>query len=247
MDLKKKEDIEINYWKESKSESPEKFLAGNFLNKTQECRHFNYKIEKYISLFRNSKKILEVGSGQGWASCYMKKFYLKNAHFTVTDISPYALESLKYWEQIFQVKIDKSFAAKSYEIDEPENQYDLIFCYSAAHHFVKYKETLIELKRLVKKGGHILFLYEPTSSKLFYSLYLRYVNKMPHSTPEDVIIPKKIQKICDEIDLEYTNFYDSNQTIKRSFIIATYFKVLRIFKFLQPYVPSSSDLIFTKK
>ena len=219
MDLKIKEDIEINYWKESKSESSDKFLAGNFLNKTQECRHFNYKIERYFHLIRNSEKILEVGSGQGWASCYMKKFHLPQSHFTVTDISPYALESLKYWEQVFQVKIDQSFAAKSYEIGEAKNQYDLIFCYSAAHHFVKYKETLIELKRLLKKDGHIIFLYEPTSSKLFYALYLRYVNIMPHSTPEDVIVPKQIEQICDEIDLNYNNNYDPHQSIKRSNIM----------------------------
>ena len=247
MNLKEKEEEEINYWKSSEFESAEKFTKENFLNKMQECRHFDYKVNKYSEFIRQKKQVLEIGAGQGWASCFLKKYYLPEAQFTVTDISPYAIKSLAHWEDFFKVKIERSYPTKSYEINEKDGQFDLIFCYAAAHHFVLLKETLIELKRILKDNGHILFLYEPTASNLFYPMYYYYVNKMPHSTPEDVIVPSRIRSICSGIDLKYRNIYDPNQSILRSIPIGIYFKLLGKMPFLQKVLPSSSDLIFTKQ
>jgi len=244
--LSEKEKIEINYWRDSHFESPKTFTKGNLINKIQECKIFDYKINKYLELFRDKNSVLEIGAGQGWASCFLKKYYLPSSDFTVTDISPYAIESIKNWESFFDVKIDKYYPSKSYELSEGNRQFDLIFCYAAAHHFVLIEETLIELKRLLSDDGHILFLYEPTSSKFSYPLHHYYVNKIPHSTPEDVLIPSKIKSMCSKIGLKYENHYDPNQMIIRNIPIAIYFSFLRILPFLQKLLPSSSDLIFYK-
>lgn len=246
MEIRQKEKLEIDYWRDSRIESPKVFSKANFLNKVQECRNFDYKIRKHRKLIKSKKSILEVGAGQGWASCFLKKYYLPNSIFTVTDISPHAIESTNYWESLFDVKIDKAYSAKSYELDENDYQFDFIFCYAAAHHFVMYERTLIELKRVLKKGGHIIFFYEPTCSKLFYPIHYYYVNNIPHHTPEDVIIPSQIESICSRIGLNYTNQYDPNQVIIRNLGIGFYFSFLRKFPFLQNILPSSSDLIFHK-
>lgn len=247
MDLDKKEKIEIEYWQETRFENPRVFTASNFLNKTNEARHLHYKLGKYKEHIKGKKNILEIGAGQGWASCFMKRFVLKQSHFTVTDISPHAIEGLKFWEETFNVDIDHFEALRSYEVNQLGQKFDLIFCYAAFHHFVKYKETLESLKSILSDEGTILFLYEPTSSQIFYPLYYKYVNAMPHSTPEDVLIPKEIAKICKDVGLNYTNFYDSKQTIYRSFTTSFYFKILRILPFLSKVLPSSSDMLFTKK
>ncbi len=247
MNLEEKEQSEINYWCKDGFESFKKFTKLNFLTKTRQCHHLDYKINKYLDLINSKKNILEIGAGQGWASCYLKKFYLPEAHFTVTDISPYALESLPYWQDVFQISIDNSFPAKSYQTDTPDQSFDLVFCYRSAHHFVLYEETLNELKRIIKEDGVIIFLYEPTCSRLLYPLHKYYVNKIPHSSPEDVIVPSRIRKICKKIGLNYSNNYDAHQTIQRGIVLRTYFGFLKIFKFLQPLLPSSSDLVFTKK
>ena len=247
MNLSEKEQSEIEYWRKDGFESSKQFTALNFLTKTQQCHHLDYKIKKYLNLFKNKNNILEVGAGQGWASCYLKKFYLPNAHFTVTDISPYALESLHYWEQVFQISIDEYFEAKSYQISAPDQSFDLIFCYRSAHHFVLYEETLADLKRLLKKDGVILFLYEPTCSRLLYPIHKFYVNKIPHSSPEDVIVPSNIKQIANKLRLNYFNYYDAHQTIHRGGFQSLYFRFLKTFKFLQPLLPSSSDLVFSIK
>ncbi|MBT8232342.1 MAG: class I SAM-dependent methyltransferase [Saprospiraceae bacterium] len=245
LDLEKKENIEINFWRDSPEEGPSKFTKANFLNKTQEASHLDYKLQKYKSIINNKTDVLEIGAGQGWASCFTKKYYLPFAKFTVTDISSYAVDSIKYWEDIYKVKIDQSLACKSYEIPIADASFDLIFCYAAFHHFVKHKETLAELKRLLKPNGHIIFLYEPTSSSLFYKLYYKYVNWAPHSTPEDVIVPKRVKKMCKDLNLYYVNKYDSHQTINRSLVTTLYFKFLKTFSFLKTILPSSSDLLIS--
>jgi SAM-dependent methyltransferase len=247
MDLDKKERLEIEYWRDSASESPETFTKDNLLNKLQECRNLDYRIQKHWSIINGKRKILEIGAGQGWASCFLKKFYLPKSHFTVTDISPFAVQSVKYWETLFNIEIDKKYPCKSYEIQEKNDSFDFIFCYSAAHHFKLYRETLVELQRILKTGGHIIFFYEPTCSRLFYPLHMTYVNNAPHVTPEDVIIPSEIKKISDNINLQFKNEYDPNQIILRSIPLGIYFKFLKTFPFLQKWLPSSSDLVFRKR
>ncbi len=244
MKLEDKEQLEINFWKESKHESPSNFTNENLVNKLNECKNFDYKVNKYKELIVNKKNILEIGAGQGWASCYLKKHFLPQAKYTTTDISKYAIDSLVHWENHFDVKIDKAYPSKSYDINEESNSFDLIFCYAAAHHFVLIKKTLEELKRLLTKDGHIIFFYEPTSSKFFYPFFYKYVNKMPHSTPEDVIIPSLVRSYCREIGLEYQNNYDPNTIVQRGFVTGKYFDFLKKFKFFQKFLPSSSDLVF---
>lgn len=246
MKLSEKEQIEIDYWKDSPSENSKQFSRGNFLNKTSEARQFNYKINRHKKVFKNKKNILELGAGQGWASCYLKKFVLPQSHFTVTDISIYAIESLKYWENVYDVKIQNKLACRSYEVPLRDQSFDLIFCYAAAHHFVKMDETIMECERLLIPGGQIIFLYEPTCSAWFYPLHYKYVNTAPHSTPEDVLIPKHIKRVAEKYDLEFVNFYDPHQVFIRSVMIHFYFKLLKTIPFLQRILPSSSDLIFTK-
>lgn len=245
--LEKKEQIEIEFWEKSQFESPKHFSPQNLNNKLQECVNLDYKINKYLPYVSGKKNVLEVGSGQGWASCYMKHKFLPDANFTVTDISKFAVESVRYWEEHFDVKMTKTYASKSYSIGEQDESFDLIFCYSAAHHFVLIEETLTELKRLLTKDGHIIFFYEPTCSLLLYPLFYRYVNSMPHSTPEDVLIPSKIKRMCKTIGLQYENNYDTKVVIDRNKRTTQYFNLLNSFPFLQHLVPSSSDLVFQLK
>jgi ubiquinone/menaquinone biosynthesis C-methylase UbiE len=246
IDLSQKEQVEIDFWKNSPKENPEVFSRGNFLNKTREARQFNYKINRHKKVFRKKKNILELGAGQGWASCYLKKFLLPNSHFTVTDISIYAIESLPYWEKVYDVKIDNKLACKSYEVPLRDGSFDLIFCYAAAHHFVKLDETIKECQRLLMPGGQMIFLYEPTCSRLFYPLHFKYVNTAAHNTPEDVLIPGEIKKLAKKHELKFVNHYDAHQTLIRSIPIHLYFRFLKALPFLQKTLPSSSDMVFTK-
>ncbi len=246
MELQEKEKIEIEFWKNSASENPSVFTVENFINKNRQAEILLKKINKHDLRKTNPKNILELGAGQGWASCLMKKFIFPQASCIVTDISPYAIESIPYWEKVYQIKIDKAVACKSYQLPFPDDSFDFIFCYAAAHHFVEIEKTLSEVKRVLTKGGQCIFFYEPTCSKLFYPLHLKYVNGQRPEVPEDVLIPSELKKISENIGLKFENHYDHSSQTTDSLVMKLYFTLLNTVPLIKKILPSSSDLRFTK-
>ena len=142
--LDEKEQIEIDFWKNSKDENPNVFTIKNILNKLSEARVFYAIFKKYRNLFEDAQVILELGGGQGWASCMIKRELNRKVY--LSDISEYAIASLKYWEKMFGVKLNDSFACKAYDIPLEDDSVDLIFCFAAAHHFVEHEKSLKEIK-----------------------------------------------------------------------------------------------------
>lgn len=246
MDLKEKEKIEIEFWKNSQFENPNSFSLANFLNKTSHFKTLHSKINKHQNHFKNASSVLELGAGQGWASSFMKRWVVPNASMTVTDISPYAIESVKYWEEVFDIQIEETKACKSYDLPFEDNKFDLIFCYAAAHHFVKQEETLSEIYRVLKPSGKCVYLYEPTCSKLFYKIHFNYVNRQRPDIPEDVLIPKEMIKLGEKLNFKVEHHFDHKSQETNSIAMSLYFKFISTFSFLQRILPSSSDFIFIK-
>lgn len=247
MDLKEKERIEIEFWKNSQTENPSTFTMGNFLNKINNISILHSKISRYQKHFNGIDSCLELGAGQGWASAFIKRWIAPQAKMTVTDISPYAVESVKYWEQFYDIKVENALACKSYDLPFEDSSMDLVFCFAAAHHFVKLEETLAEAYRVLKPSGKCLFLYEPTSHRITYKLHLNYVNSTNPSTPEDILIPKEIKKMGESLNFEVEHYYDHRSQNPKSLVMSLYFKILSSFTFLQRILPSSSDFIFIKQ
>lgn len=247
MDLKEKEQIEIEFWKNNKYENPSVFTLNNFLNKINQISILNAKINNHKKHFQGIESCLELGAGQGWASSFIKRWIAPQAKMTVTDISPYAVESVKYWAEFYDIEIEQALACKSYELPFEDNSIDLVFCFAAAHHFVKLDETLAEVYRVLKPSGKCLFLYEPTSHRLTYKLHLNYVNSTNPSTPEDILIPKEIIKMGEALNFKVDHHYDHKSQNPRSLVMSLYFKIISTFGFLQKLLPSSSDFIFIKQ
>jgi SAM-dependent methyltransferase len=144
------------------------------------------------------------------------------------------------------VKLENSYACKSYDIHEADSSFDLIFCFSAAHHFLAHKRTLTELKRVLKPGGSAIYLFEPTSPKYLYSLAYQRVNAKRPEVPEDVLVPSKLQKIAEDLGLDFqVDFYPTHKG--RGPIATAYYPVLARIGFLQALLPCTANFIFTKK
>ena len=118
--IQTKQSIEIEYWRNSKTENPESDSINNIINKFSEASIFLDCLNCYKSKLVDEGRVLELGAGQGWASCIYKKLYPKT-HITVTDISKYAIMSVNKWEKMLEVKIDNAYACKSSEINEDDN------------------------------------------------------------------------------------------------------------------------------
>jgi len=236
---------EIEFWKNSEYESPSNFSIQIVAHKLAEARIFLEKIKENEHFFKNSNSILEIGAGQGWASCILKKLYPYNDIYC-SDISKYAIESLKHWEKLFQVKVDKEIICKSYKIPLPDNSMDTIFCFQSAHHFCKHRKTLQEINRVLKSEGICMYLYEPSCKKYIHKLAYKRVNAKRPQVPEDVLIYKNILKFANEAGFQKNKIKFSPILTNRDPFETIYYCILKKVKFLQKLLPCTADYFFQK-
>jgi SAM-dependent methyltransferase len=242
--IEEKQRIEIEYWRNSLHESPEADSIHNIVNKMTEAAVFLDCIRRHQTSLPTDGRILELGGGQGWAACIYKKIF-PDSNVTTTDISSFAIESLSKWERILNVKIDNSYACKSYETEEKKETIDLIFCFAAAHHFLAHKKTIQEISRILKPGGKAIYFYEPATPRYLYSMAHKRVNRKRPEVPEDVLISHELQVIAKSIGLGFEIDYYPSFLHRRPFE-TFYFYILKKIPFIQKMVPCTANFIFVK-
>lgn len=243
-DIYSKQKIEVEFWRDSRHESPEADSVLNMLKKSREALIFLEGLKRHRKKISKKGRVLELGAGQGWGACVYKRLFPR-AHVTATDISQYAVMSLPKWERIFQVSLDNAYACKSYEINEADASLDLVFCFASAHHFLAHKRTLEELYRVLKPGGKGIYFYEPAAPKIFYRLARRRMNRKRSNVPEDVLIVSEIARLSRQAGLDlHVDYHPSLQN--RDPLATVYFYFLGLMPFLQKFLPCSVNLVFTK-
>lgn len=244
MDIDEKEQKEILFWKDSPQENPESESIENLVNKLSEARVLLEKLKVYKEYFDKSQSILEIGAGQGWASCIVKK-YFPGKQVITSDISKYAIESVKKWEYIFKVSLDQKLYCRSYQIPLNNESIDIVFCFESAHHFGKHRKTLIEIYRVLKVGGVCLYLHEPSCREYLYKIAFERVNKRRPEVPEDVLLFKRIERIANQIGFTTEIRFDPTPSNRRP-VETFYYFLLQKLPFLRYYLPCSVDFTFKK-
>lgn len=243
MYLSEKEKQEIDFWKASEQERPESDSVENIVDKAADAAIFIDCLNLNNHVFQGAGRILEVGSGQGWASCIVKRFF-PDAEVIATDISPHAVASVPKWERVFKTTVDDAYACRSYEIPEADDSVDCVFCFAAAHHFVAHRRTLLEIRRILAPGGHCFYFYEPSCQKIWYRLARYRVNRKRPEVPEDVLIYAKINHIAREVGLDCElQFYPS--TRKRGAFETIYYTFLTHFRVLNYMFPCTINYHFS--
>ncbi len=242
--LEEKERLEIDFWKDSETEGPGVFSVANLVNKLSEARWLLPLLERYRPVFERSHRVLELGGGQGWAACLLQNIYPSLSIIT-TDISPYAVESLAMWEQLFRVKLENAYACSSYETQEADASVDLVCAFQAAHHFVLHEETLRELARILKPGGTALYLFEPTVTGPLYGLAHWRVNRKRPEVPEDLLKPALMKRLAAKAGLTL-RVENHPETVNRGATETVYYYGLSKLPFLQGFLPCTANFIFEK-
>lgn len=232
--------IELAVWDELKHQD----WLDNLANKLSELRWLLPKFSVYDAEFRESHSILELGAGEGWASCVVKRLY-PEAHITASDISESAISGIGKWERIFESILDARFSCKSYEVPLPDASLDLIFTFQAAHHFRLHEETLREIARVLKPGGTCIYLHEPSCRKYVHALAKWRVNRKRPECPEDVLCFEDLRGAATKLGFQLKVNY-SPATINRQVLEGVYYKMLSDVPVLCRWLPCTADFIFSK-
>jgi ubiquinone/menaquinone biosynthesis C-methylase UbiE len=246
LDLHAKEQLDLSGWQNSEHESAASDSVYNIINKMTDVPSMLECQQKFAPVFEKASDILELGGGQGWASCVLKRLH-PQARFTMSDISAEAVASLHKWERMFSVSIEKSFSCRSYEIPAPDASYDCVFTYAAAHHFMAHRRTLKEIHRVLRPGGEAFYFHEPSCRPWAYRFAYARVNRIRiDGVPEDVLISEKILRVARECGLVASIRYEPTLHKRRpkEFL---YYSVLRTFPFLQKFFPCTATFRFVKE
>jgi SAM-dependent methyltransferase len=244
MDIKTRQQIEIDYWRDSVHESPESDSIHNITNKMSDAVVFLDCIQRFVGASDADGTVLELGGGQGWASCIYKRLF-PTSRVTTTDISEFAIRSVVKWERLLSVTVDRAYHCTSYETQESDSSVDLVFAFAAAHHFVRHKSTLREISRILKPGGRALYLYEPATPKYLYSAAVRRVNRNRPEVPEDVLSTAHLLELASNEGLQgRVSYYPS--MLKRAPMETIYYSLLRRLPFLQRALPCTANFVFEK-
>jgi SAM-dependent methyltransferase len=242
--LSERQRIEKEFWRDSPTERPESDALENIVGKMADAEVFLDLVERYRPLFARAGSVLELGGGQGWASCAVKRL-VPAARVVATDISPYAVASVRKWEQVYGVRLDGTRHCPSYETGEPPASVDLVFCFAAAHHFAAHRRTVAEVARLLRPGGHCLYLYEPSCRPALHAAAKRRVNRKRPHVPEDVLVYPKLVALARAGGLlAELDFYPSVR--RRGPKETLYYWALQQSAALQRLLPCTVNYHFTK-
>ena len=146
---------ELVHWENDPGEGPRGELFENVIYKSHTMLTFRRSLP-FLGLSGN-ETVLEVGSGQGWASVMLKR-KLPGCYLVASDVSPHALQFSSRYEDLIGASIDEKWACTVLKLPFADAQFDVVFCFAAFHHFIigdRYKATLAELLRVLKPSGQI--------------------------------------------------------------------------------------------
>lgn len=246
-DLAELERLEAAYWQTSSAGSNDFHSLDsltNTLNKLGEAGVFVFSLLPFLDVFEHARSILEVGAGQGWAGCIVKRL-CPQARVSVSDISPRALAGLPQWERIFGVKVDGRFASRGYQLPLPDGSVDCVFCFASAHHFHAHRRTCAEISRVLARGGHALYFHEPACPGVWHPLATWRVNRKRPQVAEDVLVPRRIRLAALGAGLRCEIIYTPT-LYRRAPLETVYYGVLNALPFLQRVLPCTVTFHFSK-
>jgi len=120
-------------------------------------KYYHDWFKKYLLNLPKDSTVLEIGSGSGYDAAYLVKSGL---NLIISDISP---QSVKGIQKKLGAKGNLIYlVADGQHLPFANGSIDAIFLVASLHHFESEARILAELRRVVKKGGLVVFAMEPS-------------------------------------------------------------------------------------
>jgi SAM-dependent methyltransferase len=238
-----REQAERRFWHDSETERPGAWSLELLTHKMAEARVLLEKLDRFDAELRKARTIVELGAGQGWASCMFKHQLGADTTVIATDLAADALESSTRWARVIGAHPDGRVACRSAELPVADASVDLVVAFASAHHFGAHRRTLREIARVLAPHGTALYLHEPACRAWVYpAAYRRVMAKRP-AVPEDVLRYEEIVELASAAGLT-TDVVFAPTTTYRAPIETLYYLALQRVPVLQRMLPCTVDLVF---
>ncbi|TXN34540.1 class I SAM-dependent methyltransferase [Methylobacterium sp. WL30] len=230
---------ELVFWSTDRGEGPEADLFENVIYKSRVMIAFQSLLDRLQ--IRPGDQVLKLGAGHGWASV-MAKSQVPTAHFAATDLSTDAIRTSELYEGLIGARLDEKWACSAVSLPFSDNRFDLVFCFAAFDHFIiglRYEAVLRQVHRVLKPGGRLVMLYEPSAPPILYGRAKRRTESKRHvaQVDEDVILIERLRRdaenFCFDVKVEFHPEYSQRIGIAST----VYYYVLSAFPLLQKFLP----------
>ncbi|MBU6302116.1 MAG: methyltransferase domain-containing protein [Verrucomicrobia bacterium] len=228
--------------------SPKSLIRGDLLDKSAFLKTFG-GLEPRLDL-RGGETVLELGACHGWAGV-MLKHRRPDCTVVIADLLADALAHAARWEELFEVSLDGKWACHCRNLPFADAQFDRIFTFASFHHFGlgnKFHGALAEMLRILKPGGRIVLLYEPSAPPFLYRLIHRMVNRrrVAEGVDEDVLVPGRLRREVLALGAEARFSFFPEARFRESPLATLYYMVLGWFPWLCRFTLSTVNVTISK-
>lgn len=139
-----------------------------YIGKAHSLLTFDEMVERYGLRFEGS--VLELGGGYGYLSAYLKKRF-PAARVVFSDVSREAVEKSRQYEAFFGSRLDEKWVTGAEDTPFDEATFDVVFFFASFHHTQDPEAAVRECARILKPGGKLYLLFEPSCPRYLQPLY----------------------------------------------------------------------------
>lgn len=194
--------------------------------------------------------VLELGASHGWASVIAKDD-CPEAHVVTSDVVPDCVKHCKRYEGAVGRQVDEKWAFSVRDIPFADAQFDRIFTFAAFHHFGDhgdYTRPMAEIARVLKPGGALVLLYEPTSPAFLHRWAHTRVNqnRAHEGVDEDVLVMDSLRALGDKLGLSMQASPFPFYRYRGSVASTVYYYALAKLR-LSSFLVCSANFVFRKR
>ena len=235
---------ERSYWQTSALERPGAWSNELLTLKMSEARVLLEKIRAFAVVLDGASTIVELGAGQGWASCIVRA-ERPEATVIATELAPEALATTGRWVDVVGAAPSGAIGALATAVPLADGSADVVFAFAAAHHFDDMPSVLAEIERVLRPGGRALFFHEPSSPRWINGPAVRRVNAKRPAVPENVLVYSDVVDAAAACGLECTLHF-APTTTARGPVETLYYLMVSRSRRLQRTLPCTIDYEFRK-
>jgi SAM-dependent methyltransferase len=158
------------YFRASENERSQAELYRSLLyvGKAQSILTFDDIVERFGLSFAG--RVLELGGGYGFLSAYLKRRF-PDVTVTFSDVSRDAVEKSCQYEEFFGSRLDGKWVTSAEDTPFEDGTFDIVFFFASFHHTQEPQRALDECSRVLRPGGRLYLLFEPSCPAYLQPLY----------------------------------------------------------------------------